>query len=96
MSERPLEVGEIGGLQNFIRDVWLNGSLAEGLSGLGPQKGSNYKGPWEGDGYLVKVFCKQFTIPPNGTGWIIEPHQIRRTTDPDQQKTTEHDEVISV
>ncbi len=93
-DNRPLQPGEIGVLVNLTPEAVVpNGTIVEVVRGLQSEivQGTNgmTKGPLPV--YLVKTFgypCPRF----RGGLWGIEPHQIRRISDPDQAQSTSHQE----
>lgn len=86
MNEKPLEVGEIGALQNIVgRWSYLNGMIAEIEKPLGYYRtlcldtGKKYHHDF---GYRIKVAIDR------EVGFVI-PKQIRKLTDPDVEQKTE-------
>jgi len=97
MSEQPLAVGEIGILQNITLKPSSNGTLAEVLGELKFRELVDGRGSSHGGiRYLVKIFTVNPPMGPNGVGWTLRRHEIRRITDPDQEQTTEHKEAMPV
>ena len=84
-----LKVGEIGVLQNITVRTYLNETPAEVVKGLAvldwviTRTGERGKSL----GYYVHTFLNAI---------FVEPHQIRRLTDPDQQSTIETEREIKV
>ena len=92
MSERPLEVGEMGILQNLSKELcdptYLNETIAEILSiSFGEIQLQNGKVLSSQNRYQIRD-CE-------GEEGAILFWQIRRITDPDATQTTEHDEVLT-
>ena len=82
---KPLEIGEIGVLQNLSNpNAKYNGMLAEVIG--------FFYNKWFSEGRFSGYKIKDIL----GDEWHIETDKIRRITDPDQEQTTEHDEVVVV
>lgn len=83
MSEKPLQVGEIGVLQHLNR-VALNGLIAEVTGGLKSRMLYSITDP--ADSEICQAY--QVCVPgyPEANGrvlWCVKQHQLRRIVEPD-------------
>ena len=93
MSDKPLEVGEIGVLQNMNTfpsgeaASYMNGMIAEVTEPLGNYYVSG------GEHYLYGVICEARV---HDTHFWVHPHEIRRISNPDAEQFVEQEKVVVV
>ena len=88
MNTSPLAVGEPGVLQNLNRPA-LNGQIAEVTGELRRRMLYCLTDPAQSEictAYAVRV--PGFPAPRDRITWCVKGHQIRRLTDPDQDRAT--------
>ena len=96
-----LKPGEIGVLQNLTFLPFMNGMIAEVIGGL--QVRNTYRKRRD---LSENILCYRCSVP--GTAcfgvtvnskkgiWHVQPHQIRRLSDPDAFQSTEEQKELTV
>ena len=83
MSEKPLQVGEIGILQHLNR-VALNGLIAEVTGDLKRRMLYSITNPADSEiCQAYKVCVPGYPSTNDGIQWCVKQHQLRRIAEPD-------------
>jgi hypothetical protein len=95
MSEQPLQVGELGVLQNLKRTV-LNGHIAEVTGKLKRRILYSLTNPADSEICLAyKVRVTGFPQVSNRIEWCVKRHQLRRVADPDDLQHEKTESLVS-
>ncbi len=96
MTDKALEVGEVGVLQHLNRTA-LNGLIAEVTGGLKQRMLYSMSNPADSEICLVyKVRVPGYPEVNKKIEWCVKAHQIRRIDNPEEAEQTETDSVAVV
>ena len=98
MSEKPLQVGEIGVLQHLNRTA-LNGLIAEVTGELKRRMLFCITSPADSEICQAYKVCVPGYLPADDRiDWCVKQHQLRRIAEPDdsQQKETANLKVMAL
>lgn len=96
MTEKPLQVGEIGVLQYLNRSA-LNGLVAEVTGELKQRMLYSLTNPADSEICLAyKVCIPGFPPVRDRIEWCVKPHQLRRIDDPDASEVQVNSESLNL